>query len=102
QGLPIPVGSGLEVPLIVALIASPFLLAAAYFLDYPRLFIYALLLSFGIPHARLMNEFVGSPLNSLISFGLPGAVIVIYGLTLLFKFMKKYPKPNPEASLVSQ
>jgi hypothetical protein len=102
KGLPIAAGEGLAVPLVVGLVAAPFLVVAAYVLDYPRLFIYALILCFGIPHAQFLYEFVGTPFNSLISFGLPGAAVFIYGLTLLFKFMKKYPKPSPEASFVSR
>jgi hypothetical protein len=45
-----------------------------------------------------MRDFVGQPMDCLISFGVPGLAILIYGLALLSQFMKKYPLPTPEAN----
>ncbi len=95
-------GAGLSenvgLPMTVGMVAGPLVMIAAYFLDCPRIYIYAALLFFGIPHSGFLYDFVGIPLNSLISFGLPGAAILIYGLTLLVNFMKKYPGPTSEAN----
>ncbi|UCE25473.1 MAG: hypothetical protein JSU74_05350 [Candidatus Zixiibacteriota bacterium] len=91
-------GGSLSVPVMVGMIIAPLLLLAAYFIDYPRMYIYAVLLLVSIPHAAFMYEFVGVPFNGLISFGIPGLVILIYGLNLLAKFIRKYPLPTPEAN----
>jgi hypothetical protein len=88
-------------PMIIGLVSGPVFIAAAYFLDYPRLYIYAAILFVGFPHAEFLYPYIGKPLNSLLSFGLPGAGILIYGFTLLCRFMKKYPKPTAEAPHVS-
>lgn len=84
--------------LTVGMVAGPVVMAAAYFLDCPRMYIYAALLFFALPHSGFLYDFVGSPLNSLISMGLPGAAILIYGLTLLRNFMRKYPATTPEVN----
>jgi len=90
------------IPLIVGMVVAPLIVVAAYFLDYPRMYIYALVLSFGIPHSGFLYDFVGKPFNSLITFGIPAAAILVFGLTLLFRFMRKYPKPTSEVPDVSR
>jgi len=85
-------------PMAVGMVAGPRVIAMAYFLDCPRMYIYAALLFFALPHSGLLHDFIGSPLNTLISMGLPGLVILTYGLTLLVNFMKKYPRPTPEVN----
>jgi len=97
EGLPGDSG----ITLIVGFVMVPLIVLAAYFLDFPRLYIYALLISFGILHSGFLSRWVGMPFNSLISFGVPGLIIFAYGLVLLFGFMKKYPKPTPEVTHVS-
>jgi len=75
---------------IVALIVC----IAAYFLDFPRLYIYGALLAFGIIESMFIYPFVDSPVHTMISFGIPGVVVIAYGITLLYKFLGKYPKPE--------
>ncbi len=91
-------GEGLSVPVAASMIVAPLLIVAAYFIDYPRMYIYAAILFFSVPHAEFMIDFVGHPLECLISFGKPGLTILIYGVVLLSRFMKKYPLPTPEVN----
>ncbi len=95
-------GENLALPLTIGMLVVPLIAVAAYFMDFPRMYVYALVLSFGILHSGFMFRFVSEPFNSLISFGIPSAVILVYGLTLLSGFMKKYPKPTPEAPDVNR
>ena len=88
--------------LFAGLVVAPLLAALGYIFDYPRLYIYAVVLSVGIPHSKMMTNIVGTPFNQMITFGIPGVFILLYGLNLLSEFMKKYPKPTAEANHVSQ
>jgi hypothetical protein len=94
-------GESLALPLTIGMLLVPLIAVAAYFMDFPRMYVYALVLSFGILHSGFMFRFVGEPLNSLISFGTAATAILAYGLTLLFGFMKRYPKSTAEAHHVS-
>jgi len=85
-------------PIILALGVGPLLVATAYFLDYPRMYIYAAVLFAGMPHSAMMYDFIGWPLNTVLSFGFPGLIILGYGLVLLSRFMAKYPIPSPEVN----
>ena len=89
-------------PISLGLIVAPLILIAAYFLDYPRLYIYAVVMFFGFPHSGFLYDYIGKPLNSLISFGIPGLAILAYGISLLFRFMKSYPRPTEEVAHVSR
>jgi len=62
----------------------------AYFLQFPRLFVYAILIGFGLTLAELLEL-------SLAVF-LIGIIILIVGLTCLFKFIRKYPLPEGEVT----
>jgi hypothetical protein len=89
-------------PMTVGLVVAPLILVAAYFLDYPRMYIYAVIIFFGIPHSGFLYDYVGKPLNTLISFGIPGLAVLLLGISLLFKFLKGYPKPTQEVAHVSR
>lgn len=89
-------------PLMLGFVAGPILVIIAYFLDYPRLYIYTAILFVGIPHSSLLFDYIGRPLNSILSFGLPGVLILGYGLTLLSRFMAKYPKVAQELNHAGQ
>jgi len=98
QNFGVDPSANVGLPMAVGLVAGPLVIALAYFLDCPRMYIYAALLFFALPHSGFLHRVVGSPLNTLITMGLPGFVILIYGLTLLFNFMKKYPRPAAEVN----
>lgn len=89
-------------PITLGLVAAPVVATAAYALDCPRMFIYAALLFAAIPHAGFLYVYIGRPLNSLISFGVPGIIILGYGIMLLVQFVKKYPLPSSEVRNASQ
>jgi len=84
--------------MLIALFALPVFIIAVYAMDFPRLWIYAALLLAVPVESEFLLRHVGSPLNTSISFGLPGIVILIIGLGLLFRFIQKYPKMTPEAN----
>lgn len=86
-------GSGVD-EIVVAPIIALIICLAGYFLDYPRMYIYGALLACGIVQSRFLVGFVGSPLSSLISLGIPGMGIMIYGIALLYKFLVRYPRPG--------
>jgi hypothetical protein len=63
-------------------------------MDYPHFYLYAISIGLGIPLAELLEPIFGKPLDYLISFGISGALILIYGIITLVKFIKKYPIPK--------
>ena len=62
----------------------------AYLLQFPRLFVYGLLIGFGLPLAEILEFFV--------TILLMGIIILIIGLTYLLKFIRKYPIPEGEVT----
>lgn len=63
----------------------------AYFLDFTRLYYYAFLAGMGLFLTDLINPIVGSPLDSILTFGSIGAGIVVIGLYYFIWFLRKYP-----------
>jgi len=91
-GYIVPVGAGLFVLILLSLIA--------YIMDYPHFYLYAVSIGLGIPLATLLKPIFGDPLHYLISFGISGTLILLYGIITLIKFIKKYPIPHEEISSV--
>ena len=91
-GYIVPVGAGLFVLILLSLIA--------YIMDYPHFYLYAVSIGLGIPLADLLKPIFGEPLHYIISFGISGTLILIYGIITLIKFIKKYPTPKEEISNV--
>ena len=89
-GYIVPVGGGLFALVLLSLIA--------YILDYPHFYIYAVSIGLGLPLAALLKPIFGEPLHYLISFGISGTLILIYGIITLVRFLKKYPVPKEEIS----
>lgn len=81
---------------MIGMFAAPLLVVTVMLLESPRLIVYASLLIAGIAEAEFLLSYVDSPLNALISFGIPGVIISAVGTTLLVKFIQKYPKTNSE------
>ena len=84
---------GYAVPLIIGISAIIGLCIVAFLMDFQRLYIYGVLIGFGIIVAEVLHNTIGSPLDCLITFGIPGVVVFAYGLTLLFRFLRDYPLP---------
>lgn len=98
------IGQGISGPegwMLVAAMALPVFVLGVYFLDFPRLYIYAAVLIAGVLQAEFLAAYVPTPFNSLISFGLPGVIIFLVGLSFLARFIRKYPRSNQEAPNVS-
>jgi hypothetical protein len=83
---------------LIAVFAAPALVIAACLMEFPRLYLYAALLFAAVVESEALLDYVGESSTGLISFGIPGAIIFVLGLTLLFRFMKKYPKQVPEVN----
>lgn len=63
----------------------------AYFLDFNRLYYYAILAGIGLFLTELLYPILGSPLDTILSFGITGGAIVVIGLYYFIRFLKKYP-----------
>lgn len=70
----------------------------SHIIDYPRLFLFGLLVGLSIIAAEILYPHFGSPLDGLIPFSIAGALIMANGLVLLIRFLKKYPKPSKEVT----
>ncbi len=102
QGVSFGSGASPSVMLTVGPIIALYIAIAGYFLEYPRLYLYAAVLVFGLVQIEFLHSIVGRPLDSLIGFGISGSVILIYGIGLFLKFLKDHPMPNSEADRVEQ
>ena len=91
-GYIVPIGAGLFVLILLSTIA--------YIMDYPHFYLYAVSIGLGIPLASLLKPIFGDPMHYIISFGISGTLILIYGIFTLTKFIKKYPIPKEEISSV--
>jgi hypothetical protein len=92
--------SGYIVPLGAGIFAIVLLSSIAYIINYQHFYIYAVSIGLGIPLTELLKPILGDPLNYLVSFGISGTLILIYGIITLIKFIKKYPIPKEEMSIV--
>ena len=77
---------------LIAVFVAPLFVLAVYTTHFPRLYLYAALLIAGVVEAEFLLNLVGSPLNAVYSFGLPGIVITLIGINFLIKFIKTYPR----------
>ncbi|NVM17885.1 MAG: hypothetical protein HWN80_09220 [Candidatus Lokiarchaeota archaeon] len=82
---------GIIEPLIIGLflITVP-LSILAYFLEFHRLYIYAIFFGLGFFNSELLYPFVGSPLDLFLSLGLVGIAVISIGLVYLVQFLRKY------------
>jgi hypothetical protein len=85
-GYIVPVGAGLFALILLSTVA--------YIMDYPHFYLYAVSIGLGIPLATLLKPIFGDPMHYLISFGISGTLILLYGIITLIKFIKKYPIPK--------
>lgn len=83
---------GLTEPLVVGLLLITVPLSIlAYFLEYHRLYIYAIVFGLGFFISELLYPLVGSPLDLFLSQGLVGIAVFSIGLVYLTQFLRKYP-----------
>jgi hypothetical protein len=88
--------------MFVALIAIPLFAIAVVSLDFSRMYVYAGLLIFAVIESEVLLRYISQPWASLISFGIPGAAITVFGVSLLVKFLASHPKPNAEMTHVNR
>jgi hypothetical protein len=88
NGYAIPIGAGIFAIILLSI--------SAYLIDFPHMYIYGIIIGLGIPIAEILYNYLGSPLNSLITFGISGIILLIFGLYTLINFTKKYPIPKME------
>jgi uncharacterized membrane protein YdcZ (DUF606 family) len=60
------------------------------------MYIYGIFIGLGIPINEIIQRQIGSPLDSLITFGTGGIILLIFGLFTLIKFIQKYQIPKTE------
>jgi len=58
--------------------------------------VYGLIIGVGIIVAEVLYKTVGTPLAGIITFGIPGILILFYGVLILSRFLRKYPLPKEE------
>ena len=81
--------------LIIGLLLGTLPIASiAYFLDIYRLYIYDVLVGIGIPVIEFLKNYVDYSVASIIVNGGIGIILVLYGLVLFTRFIKKYPNPR--------
>jgi hypothetical protein len=90
--------SGVMFMLIIGIIVIILMGFIAYIMDFKNVLYYGLAVGIGIPTAEFLHGIVGAPLDSLITFGILGSLLLIYGLVNLSRFLKKYPMPREELS----
>lgn len=67
----------------------------AYFLDFPRLYLYGALLALSFPIGEVLFKYAGVAHHGWpTTFGVSAAVMLLIGVTLFARFVHKYPKPG--------
>jgi len=69
---------------------------AAYFLQYPRFYLFGLLVGLSFFLSDLFSIFLPVPFDTLIVFSLISAIMIIVGIVFLIKFLRKYPLSKEE------
>ena len=86
---------GLMLPLVLGLafISIPFFIVA-YYIDFNRLYYYGLFMGLSLFFADLIYPFLGSPLDGIVVYCSIGIPIIIIGIVLFIRFLRKNPKPE--------
>lgn len=79
----------------LGIIALPISLLA-YYAKTPRWYIIAIVGGLSFFLSEILYPIVGNPLDSFIAFGITGGSIIVMGLVVLSRFIKKYPLKNSE------
>jgi len=69
---------------------------AGYFIQYPRFYIFGLLVGLSFFLSDLFSIFLPEPFDVLIVFSLVSGTIIIMGIISLIKFLRKYPLSKEE------
>lgn len=68
----------------------------ASFLEFNRLYYFAALFAICFPLAELFYNYIGTPLDEMLTFGIAGVIILIVGFVFFIRFLQKYPKYQQE------
>ena len=68
----------------------------AYFLQFERLYLIAIMGGLGLSIGELLRPIVGSPLHYIITFCTIGGIITAWGIFIFIRFVKEYPSPKKE------
>lgn len=93
---PSPAIGGLAMPIIEAFGIFLILSALAFFIEFPRLYIYASMFATGIIITETLYPHTGEPWDALLGFGVYALSILCYGIIRLVLFLGKYPRPKME------
>ncbi|MFX1468653.1 MAG: hypothetical protein ACFFB8_08305, partial [Promethearchaeota archaeon] len=69
---------------------------AAYFLQYPRFYLFGLLVGLSFFLSDIFSIFIPEPFDVLIVFILVSGTIIIMGIVSLIKFLRRYPMSKEE------
>lgn len=69
---------------------------AAYFIQYPRFYLYGILVGISFFLSDLFSIFIPEPFDALIVFSLISGIIILMGIIYLIKFLRKYPLSKEE------
>jgi hypothetical protein len=83
-GWSVDLGFGIFVFLVCSFIA--------YTMDYPRLYLYGLLMGLSIPVSVLLEAYAG--ISFPIAWVISGGIILVVGLITFIRFLRRYPLPN--------
>lgn len=81
----------------LSFVAVPFSLFA-YFMKFNRLYIIAVMGGTSLFLGKLLNPFVGKPFGDVIVFVSFGSVIILTGVILFIRFLRKYPLLKEEVA----
>ena len=70
----------------------------AYFIQFNRLYFYAVVFGCTFFLGDISSVIIPIPFNFLFSYFLLGGILIIIGLTYLIRFLRKYPLPLEEMS----
>ena len=68
----------------------------AYFLKTPRIYLTAIVMGLSLLVSEIIHPFIGSPFHFAIAFSISGTIVLIMGVVVLIRFLRKYPLPNEE------
>ena len=71
---------------------------AAYFLQYPKLYIIAILVGLSFFFSDILSFFIQEPFDTITSFGIVSGIIIFLGTISLVKFIRKYPLSKEEVT----
>lgn len=80
-------------PLLLGLFFLVFFGLAAYFLEYKRLYLIAIMFALPEPAGAIFRQLWGIELGFL-AFALPAAVVISMGLVILLRFLREHPAPT--------